>query len=859
MRQGVVLGFFLLSIAMALVSGWLIGGVLADPAMRESVGTRFGTGTDLEQVFVPFFYLAGVQGLLVILGYLVSLNPRARSRPWVTMTLGAFAAGFTAGAALYAWVYQTLDARLWLSAVAAGAGASALVLGFELFNRWLWQSLVNKFDKRNMGSAALMFSRLALLWRPGQDALLLSVSMELFRRGARGEHAENLRRAYEEGKRTPELLELLCQLAASEKRPDEYLRYLRDLHEMFPEDEQLRGAFLEELLEQKRHPEALAHMEKYGVPDDEDELERYGTLLVEAGEHERALEAAARLAALEGIPMRRADAIVRAVLAADEDNLEAINLLADWAGRMARRDQQIRWLERSYSLDSSQRARGAKLAELFEAAGMMNRLEELLESMREDRPTDDELGFRYAKVLHANGRTARAIDVFKHLLDRGMDDAELHLSLAQACFEAERLEDAQRAVEAGKKATKDEESLAALKTLERRIERAAFSAELAQMLEESEQRPEDLDLQIRTLDRLVAAKHSDRAVAHADQLLRHHPAERPRVVSVLREGLAATSEGGFQLLNFLADLQVAEGDFDEALETVNLMARRSLNPATAIRDGAQKILRRSPHHLKTLRSMGDMYKDLGQFTEMIHAYSLYLANGGEESEAMDRALANAYMSLNDYPSARRFVNSLLKSAEGEESREQNRELLRRVIPMAIDSGHAEDAAEYQKQFETLAPGDKEARKLRQSVNEALGRERFAFLQKEIEAGKGDGTTLEELGDICMDQKDHNQAITYYQRAARQPGASPIPKVKLAYAFACKRMFDLAGETLAEITLKIDDDPAQLEDMMTWMYRTGEVLEEAHMYDRASRLFKQLMKVDAGYKDVIQRVEKLSRK
>jgi hypothetical protein len=31
-----------------------------------------------------------------------------------------------------------------------------------------------------------------------------------------------------------------------------------------------------------------------------------------------------------------------------------------------------------------------------------------------------------------------------------------------------------------------------------------------------------------------------------------------------------------------------------------------------------------------------------------------------------------------------------------------------------------------------------------------------------------------------------------------------------------------------------------------------------MFERASKLFKQLMKIDAGYKDVITRVEKLGR-
>jgi tetratricopeptide (TPR) repeat protein len=140
----------------------------------------------------------------------------------------------------------------------------------------------------------------------------------------------------------------------------------------------------------------------------------------------------------------------------------------------------------------------------------------------------------------------------------------------------------------------------------------------------------------------------------------------------------------------------------------------------------------------------------------------------------------------------------------------------------------------------------------------MGRQRFTFLKRELESGKGDRKALEELGDICLEQDDFNQAITYYQRAARQSGNTRVPATKLAYCFAKKRMFDLAGETLGDLRLSLDDNDEELEEMMVWIYKTAEVLEEARMFERASKLFKQLMKIDAGYKDVITRVEKLGR-
>src|SRR5690606_2845141 len=148
----------------------------------------------------------------------------------------AFTVGATFGAALWGFIHEGFDAVGWAAAAAIGAVAAGLLLGFEFLNRWLWQSIVLKMDQKNLGCAALQLSRLALLWRPGQDALLLSVAMEQFRRGQRGETAEALRKAYEGGNRSPDLLELLCQLAAEEKKSAEYLKYLGDLFRQFPDD-----------------------------------------------------------------------------------------------------------------------------------------------------------------------------------------------------------------------------------------------------------------------------------------------------------------------------------------------------------------------------------------------------------------------------------------------------------------------------------------------------------------------------------------------------------------------------------------------------------------------------------------------
>jgi predicted Zn-dependent protease len=820
---------------------------------------------DLGQLGAGFGIPLLVQLLALVAGYALSLDRRARRRPWVAMSLGAFGVGLTIGGAYMAETHQELTFTENLPntlgvAVACGIIASAAILAFELFNRFFWTTLLKRLDKQNMGGAALTISQMALLWAPGQKGLLRSVTIELYRKGSRGEVTTHLREMYASGDRGHDLLEVLCQLANEEKQPMEFLGYLRELHTQFPDDRQISDTLLEELLEQGHHSEALDLMEKHGVEGDAASLERYGLLLAEAGRLPAAVEAAKRLGEVEGIPMRRSEALLRRVLSKDESQLDAVNLLADQAERMARRDQEIRWLEKSLLIDSRQDTRRWKLVELLEEAEQTGRVEAHLAELARLDPNNEPLGVRYAQVMMENGRVAEAVTHLEMMFERGIESGGVLELLARGYCEADRYADARRVSdEAMKRTTLTEKQRESINQVRRRIERAEFSAELAELLERCVAEPTNTDLWLDTLRRLCRSGHSERAVAHADNLMGRDPALRHRVALTIEEAVREAEDVGFPILNLLADLQAAENRYDDAIETVQRMAARSITPEKVMKEGAQKILRRSPHHLRTLRMLGELHRDQGQFTEMIHAFSLYLSNGGEEDEQLDLSLANAYMALNDYASARRFVQSLLEGeATTDEKLDRNRDLIRRIIPMAISAGKAEDAADFLKQLEAISKADKEIRALREEVNESMGRQRFTFLKRELESGKGDRKALEELGDICLEQDDFNQAITYYQRAARQSGNTRVPATKLAYCFAKKRMFDLAGETLGDLRLSLDDNDEDLEEMMVWIYKTAEVLEEARMFERASKLFKQLMKIDAGYKDVITRVEKLGR-
>ncbi|MCB2153738.1 tetratricopeptide repeat protein [bacterium] len=854
MRRWISHLLFWILLPISVAAAWVIWRYFHDPEFYDLILDKYAWKD--EMFALRFFYVAGAEAIVALIAYGLGLDAR-RGRPWLSMIVGGLAPGITAGAALVTFVQMDEAPLPWyITAAAGGAILSVLVLlAIEFFNRWLWGRVMETLDRKDMGGAALAVSRLALLWRPGQTQLLRSVAMERFRRGSRGEVATELRALHAGGDRSPELLELLCQLSNEEEKPAEFLVYLRDLFEQFPDDEQLRSAYSEELLSQGHRAEALEIMRRHGIPETEEALGVYATLLAESGDLDEAVSLAEKLGELEGIPMQRSDKVLREVIAKSPEHLEAVNLLAAHSERMARRDQQMRWLEKSLSIKRRQPAVRRKLLKLYEAMDQTTKVEDMLSEMVADQPADFALGLRYANVLFSNGKLDEAAEYLGQMGERGCTDPMLYVLRSRALLELQRLDEAREIAAKGLEAKPDEEVGAKLESILKQVERAALTAELAQLVEESRENPQDLPLVLRVLDRLAGAGHSDRAVGHADLILNHHPDARTEVIRVLTEATGRI-EGGFPMLNYLADLQVAEGKYDDALATIKRMAERSLDRLSAMREGSQKILRRSPHHLNTLRTLGELYEEHGQFTEMVHSYSLYLGNGGEGDAQIDRALVRAYISLDDYENAAKFLPKLLEESE---ELEEHQELLENFIRLAIDAGHAETAAEFHEKLTAIAPTSETAQGLQKEIDSARSDQRLAFLKNEVDQGKGDSKMLEEMGDICREQKDLNQAIAFYQRAARQSGATRIPTVKLAWCFAQKGMYDLTGETLSELKLSLGDSSGELSDLMSWLYMTAQTLEEAHLFERATKLYKQLMKIDAGYSDVLERVEKLTRR
>lgn len=793
--------------------------------------------------------------------YLFSFDTTRKRRPWPTILGMGFLAGSCAGAltrlilGAQSFILEDRPAYDTLGLVLCAVGGllpCLMIISFEWSMRALWPGVAGFFDRRDQPSLALTANRMALLFRPGQPGMLRSVALTRFRKGARGEVVSTLKALYEAGIRDADVLEALCKNASEQNDSEAYLLHLRELHALLPEETDIREALIDELMQQRRNSEALELMEAHPVPHNEEAYERFAKVLLAEGHVEKATAVARELGEIEGIPFRRSQALLREVLSRLSEYVPALNALAAQAERTAQREQRLRWLEKSYEANPRQSDVREALLNLYRDGGQPAKVETLLEDKLHEQPNDRELIHEYASVLYQNGRAADALARVAQVEANGDVSAKLRLLEARIRFEHQEWEPARVAAEKGLAARPNSADERELQAILKRVEKAVLTTEVAQVLEEARANPTNLELQLQALEKLVAGGHSDKVVGQVDQLLTHHPDARNPVIDRLKVH-AERSDVAFNILNLLSDLLASASRYDEALHIVRTMASRGMDRVATVREGSQKILRRSPHHLPTLKLLGDTYREHARLTDMIHSYSLYLAHGGEETEDMHRALADAYIALRDYENSKRFIRQLLANQQADV------DLLRRAIPLALEAHEPEDAGEYLKQLEILDPKLVDLRKLKDRVAAGLGERRFAFLKRELEAGKGGPETLEQLGDIALVMQNNGDAITYFQRASRDredPIRARRCQAKLALAYMRKRLDDLASETLRDITISLNDDPADLAVIMDILYEIGNMFMEYKLYQKAEKVFKQLCKIDAGYRDVLQKMEGL---
>jgi tetratricopeptide (TPR) repeat protein len=146
-------------------------------------------------------------------------------------------------------------------------------------------------------------------------------------------------------------------------------------------------------------------------------------------------------------------------------------------------------------------------------------------------------------------------------------------------------------------------------------------------------------------------------------------------------------------------------------------------------------------------------------------------------------------------------------------------------------------------------------KLRRQLDVERREFRLAQVTKLLEEDSHRYPIQMEAGDLYSAAGQIKKAITCYQLATRDPQIKNLANAKLALAMCRLRMFDLAEETLDEVSLKTED-PDEAEQLKALVYEIAELFQEDLETERALKLYKKVFRVDAAFREVVDKIEAL---
>lgn len=435
--------------------------------------------------------------------------------------------------------------------------------------------------------------------------------------------------------------------------------------------------------------------------------------------------------------------------------------------------------------------------------------------------------------------------------DELMSDTRGAYLLAAVLFESNRLPEALRQVAAARALGPEADIRSLLTSIESRARARIMEEELREFADRVHASPDDIELQLSYVDRLVATHAVDKAVVELDMLLERMPDQRARITAAIGD-LLERRGSNFRLMSFLADLRLREGDHAAVFDLYRAMARESLTPDVVLREGAEKVLRDVPDFAPALITLAEVATREGDHAAAMRHLTNYLDSGGEASEETTRMAFGAYRNLGQHAEAITAGEQLLQLHP------QDKDLLLAMADLLSVAGNHDGALGCLGRLREMDPDDLEIRRRISQAENQRKRHRLEELAEQVRSSAEPGHAMEELGDLYFDLGQFNDAIVTYQRAALQPGMHDVATAKLGYVLARKEMFTEAQEALAEVELRIDQQTDEQRKLKRLLFKTAELMENEKRVDEALAVYKRVFRVDAGYRDVVERIERLQR-
>ena len=786
--------------------------------------------------------------LFTLLAYILSFDYRRPSRPlvrlWILFTSFAMSiAGLLLGMA----GVDPDNVAAILGAVIAGFILPLPVIYLEKIAGKGALKSARRFLASHAAASARASSRTALTLRPGNPEALTMYGLAAAAAGRYAQALPYLVYAEQQGAPSPDIIAALAdawEFAGDHRKTIKYLDMLPAEHAT-PDMLDRKIRLWLEAGHDERALEALRTLDgdwrKPWRPD-------YQRLLVQQRDRESLYHLCTEIQNDDEAPYEKTVECLKAILNLFPADTRALEKLIDIQKELKQRDTVAALQEELLTIEEDRLdVRRELVSYYWEHGNRVKLVRHLNRVLLSGQATTDEK-LRLLEETFTEGDYLRIEELVTREEDLSLNARALAI-LANALYQGGRNEESLERIAQAKRFNPNEKLCHNLDALAAKIKKNVLSEELSDLEQKAAGAPADLDLKFDYLDRLVASKMADRVVVQLDDLLNAQPELQDRVEKEIRVMLSRHGKNR-RLMEYLGDLYLRRRDFDKAYEVYERRAQGEMESAEILHDAVQRILALNPDHAPSLRSEMNYFYNADDPVAALENIDKYEAAGNEpdaeirtlEMQAAEKA-GNATRALSS--------GEVLLAAQPEQP-----ELLSKVAALAREQGDFSKAIAYLQKAVEVDPDSFDWRRQLRDAVETMKKNRMAEIRNALSEHPGNRDLLEEMGDLHHDFDQLNEAIASYQRAGINDSERRVPKAKQGYVLARKGLFTDADEILQEADLRSDLSEDEQEKLKNLFFITAQLMEEEDEQERALELYRRIFRVDAGYRDVVDHVERL---
>ncbi|MGI8907398.1 MAG: tetratricopeptide repeat protein [Candidatus Sumerlaeaceae bacterium] len=803
-----------------------------------------------------FLWVPAVVALVAILvtsfTYVLSLDDRRERRPvrrlhvlWASFFI------FLSGAALGA--LKVTPEMVWpfLCALVLSLLLPFAMQGLEVMIAGALTKSAEGFLQTNGPSAARGIARTSLRFRPGDRHAEQVYGLALARTG-RGAAALPylVRNSSEITKQPAPVIAALVDVFEAAGNEEHSLLALETVYRVAP-SKKIFERLMNRWRSLGRKEDVLRELQALPPKDRKRWHETLQELIFENGDIERCRAFCREIEMSEGPPFAQAHRCYTRLLELHPQDLPTHRALIELGRRRGDADQSAVLLEQVIEMDEAHALpdRRGLVAYYWSRGDRKNMLRHLNRIYEQGQATLDEK-LRIVEECFTEGDFARVEALVGEDSDLGSSPRAL-MTLAHALVERNREEESLDTIQKIRQLVPEGELLGTAEGLEKNIRSRLLTGELDILRQKMNDAPDDLNLRFEYYDKLVPNGESERVVSELEDFLRRKPEQLPRVQREIRQ-LVTRHGRDMRLLGYLADLNLREGDVARAFELYEERVQGKPNAAALLHESCQKILQTAPEYLPALLTEVDYFSKINEPVQALEYLDRYHGAGGDRNARLRNLELDAALAAGKLERAEAAGKLMLQSDS------TNAEFLARMAQIAMDLHHFGEATAYLQRAQQIDPDNELYPPLLRVIDKKQKRFRIEEIRQLVAEGKADAALHEEMGDLYQDIGEYSAAMTEYQRASHGAPERHVARAKLGYVFARRGLHQEADETLHETALRTDMAPEELAVLKELFYKSAELMSEGGETEGALRVFRRVLRIEAGYKDVVAHVERLQR-